>query len=149
MVQDARQRMKVYFETYLSDSALTRDDGHLASYILAFGHPDYPMIRVFKDKGVDLIFMIDNPTTTPLVSGDQVPYGYRELVPVTPSCIDKQQVTGPKLRWMATAELRRIGEENPVGSIRHNSVERPTQHRLGSHVLYQQTHVWEYVRDTT
>jgi len=141
--------MKTYVNAYLDDTAVTRIDGSNASIMIAFGYPPYPLYRVFKDAEIDGVFIIDQPTSTPLLSGDQVAYGYRELVPVTPSTIDKQNVYGPKLRWQMSAELRRIGETYPTGSLRLHSVERPSQRRLGSHTLYQQTHIWEYVRDTT
>lgn len=150
MVQDARQRTKVYLETYLSASNLTKDnDSTLAKYIIPFGNPDYPITRVFKDKRVDLIFSIGEPNSRPLMNFDQTPYGSEEHVPITTFCIDKVGITGTKLKWKAEAELRRITETYPSGSQRSFERRSDRDQRLGSTILYSTEFLLNYRRDTT
>ena len=150
MVQDARQRTKVWLETYLRNSQLTKDNGsRQASFIVAFDEPDYPIIKVFKTKGVDLIFSIGTPNSTPIVSGDQVVRRYEEHVPFEWSCINKVGIAGTKLRWKATAEVRYVGVNYPTGSQRVVIDERPNDQDLGSTTLFSQKATMIYKRDTT
>lgn len=150
MVQDARQRTKTYLETYLTDSNLTKDDdSSKANYIVAFGMPDYSIIRVFKDKQIDLIFSIGEPTSTPLMGHDLSAYGYEEHVPIQTFCIDKSGITGTKLKWKAEAELRRITESYPTGSERSFERRGTRDERLGSTILYSTEFMLTYRRDTT
>lgn len=150
MVQDARQRTKTYLDTYLSDSNLTKDDGtSKASYIVAFGMPDYSIIRIFKDKQIDLIFTVGEPNSTPLRNYDLSPYGYEEHVPIQIFCINKSGITGTKLKWKAEAELRRITEAYPTGSERSLERRGDRDERLGSTILYSTEFMLTYRRDTT
>ena len=141
-VEDARYRTKVYLETYLSDTALP-------NYIVAYGKPDYPLIKVFKTKGVDLVFSIGEPESTPLMNPDFSPYGYEEHVPITTFCIDKDNIEGTRLKWQAETELRRVLEEHPLGSVRTLDRRRDNDTRLGSIILYSTEYIFNYRRDTT
>lgn len=150
MVDDPRYRTKDYLETYLTAGNLTKDDDATnVSFIVAFGEPDYPITKVFLTKGVDLVFSIGDPESTPLMDYDRSAYGYSEKVPITVTAIDKTGITGEKLRWKAEAELRRVVEVNPTGSQRSLEAMRPNEVKLGSTTLYQQTYVLRYLRDTT
>ena len=144
-VDDARTNTKTYLETYINE------DGALnpVNWIVAYGNPDYSLIKVFQNKSVDLIFNILDPTTTPLKGHDHYVYGYRELVPIVTTCIDKSGISGTQLRWSASAELRRVVEDHPLGSLRNFSEEAPYEKRLGSTVLYQQRFVLDYGRNKT
>jgi len=141
-VQDARYRTKVYLETYLSDSALP-------NYIVAYGNPDYPITRVFKEKGIDVVFSIGEPNSTPLMGHDQTPYGYEEHIPITIFCIDKSNITGTKLKWQAETELRRVLETYPLGSLRSLERRRDNDTRLGSTILYSTELILNYRRSTS
>jgi len=150
MVQDARRRTKDYLDTYLRNSQLTKDNSfQQASFIVAFGEPNYPILKVFKTKGVDLIFPIGTPSSKPIVSGDQIVRRYEEHVPFEWVCINKTGITGTKLRWKATAEVRYVGETYPIGSQRIVVDERPNDRNLGSTMLYSQKATLIYKRGTT
>lgn len=142
-VEDPRYRTKVYLETYLSGSALP-------NYIVAYGMPDYPLTRVFKTKGVDLVFGLGEPNSTP----DKDPlteaaYGYEEHVPIQTFCIDKSNITGTKLMWQAETELRSVAESYPGGSLRALDRRRPNTQVLGSTTLYSAEYILNYRRDTS
>jgi len=156
MVDDARYRTKDYLETFFSalsyrlTTNLTLDDNStLAKYIVAFGNPDYPMVKVFKDKGVDVVFSILPPTSTARLGHDQYAIGYDEEVPIEIWCIDKRFVTGTKLKWKAEAELRKIVEENPLGSWRNLGSARPNDKNFGSTILHGVRVPLFYRRDLT
>jgi hypothetical protein len=141
-VEDVRYRNKVYLETYLDDSALP-------NYIVAYGEPDYSLVRVFKEKGVDLVYSLGEHTSDSIIDSDHYPIGYKEHVPVAILCIDKDNLEGTKLMWQAETELRRVTETYPLGSLRALSTRRPQTKRLGSTVLYSAEYMLEYERDTT
>ncbi len=141
-VEDARYRTKVYLETYLDSNALP-------TFIVAYGKPDYPLIKVFKTKGVDLVFSIGEPESVPLLNPDFTPYGYEEHVPIATFCIDKDNIEGTKLKWQAETELRRVLETYPLGSVRTLVRRRDNDTRLGSITLYSTEYILNYRRDTT
>lgn len=135
-VEDARYKTKVYLETYLDSDALP-------SYIVAYEMPDYPLVRVFKDEGVNLVYSIGTPDSAALPVGK----GYIENVPITIWCIDKTGISGTKLRWKAEAELRRICEEHPTGgSLFTWQRLGDNEKNLGSTVLYSVEYVMRYKR---
>jgi len=149
MPEDARYRTKVYLETYLDNSNLTEDDDWTeVTFIVAYADPDYPLIRVFAEL-VDLVFAIGDPDSIPLKNADHSVYGYEEHVPITVWCVDKSGITGTKLKWKAEAELRRILEEHPLGSIRSFERIQDYDQNLGSTVLHSRKFILKYVRDTT
>jgi len=150
MVEDARYRTKDYFETYLENSNLTKDDGSTqVNFIIVYGYPDYPITKVFQTKGIDLIFSIGEPESTPKLGFNLEPYGYEEHVPITTFCIDKSGVTGTKLKWKAEAELRRVTENYSIGSHRLLERRADNDQRLGSTILYSAEYMLKYERDTT
>jgi len=137
-VEDARYRTKDYWETYISLSNLNNHN-----FIVCYADPDYPLLKVFKTKGVHIIFAVAQPNSTPLPGHDRTPYGYEESVPTHVLTLDTQ------LQWLAEAELRRICEEHPSGSQR--SLERRASHDrwLGSARLYDTEYILNYRRDLT
>jgi len=141
-VEDARYRTKVYLETYLNS-------GVLPNFIVAYGKPDYPMTRVFRTKGVDLIYSLAEPTSEAVPDFDHYAIGYNEHVPVSILCIDKDNIDGTKLMWQAETELRRVTETYPEGSLRALEPRRPRTERLGSVTLYSAEYSLDYLRDTT
>lgn len=141
--QDARQRTKIWLDSYINSSNITEDDGVTrAKFIVAFANPDYPLIRVFYDKYVDVVFTVGTPNSTALPVG----VGYLEHVPITIWCIDKTGITGTKLRWKAEKELRRIVENYPTGSLRTLDRMSDNEQRLGSTTLYSVTYILRYKR---
>lgn len=150
MVDDARTNTRTFLDTYLTSANILEDDGTTeAMWIVCFGKPDYPIIEVFMQKDVDLIFSIGEPNSKPLLKHDQTPRGYLEHVPITTFCINKPGITGTKLKWQAEAELRRICETYPTGSQRALERRGDNDKLLGSTMLYS-TEFWlDYKRDTT
>ncbi len=143
-VQDPRQRSKTWLDKYLIAGNLTKDDNSTpAPYITCWADPPYPIIKVFEAKGIDLVFSIATPTSEGLPVG----VGYIEHVPITVFTIDKTGISGNKLRWKAEAELRRIAETYPTGSLR-GPWERMNnnEQNLGSTTLYSVTYVLPYTR---
>jgi hypothetical protein len=153
MAQDPRYRTKLWLDTYLSNANLLKDDGTTqVTFITAFQDPPYPMERVFfLSKDVDLVYSIDQPTSTPGgVDWDGTTYKYREVVPVTPQTVTKQGINGNKLLWQAEAELRRVAETYPLSSYRNIARTGPPQIRdMGGWRLFQITYQVTYERDTT
>lgn len=148
MVADARSNTKLYFDTYLVETNLTRDNGSdLVTYAVMYTNPDYPLVKEFET--VDLLFLIGDPNSTPLIGHDQTPYGYEEHVPIETACIDKTGISGTLLRWKASAELRRITETYPTGSQRSLDQETPNEYNLGSTTVFSQKFVLNYRRATT
>lgn len=150
MVDDARYRTKVWLDTYLSNANLTKDDDSTqVTFITAFGYPDYPLLRVFIDKAVDLVYSVGKPVSTPMMDPlTQSPYGYNEKVPIEITCITKQGVTGLKLLWKAEAELRRIAETNPEGSVRNLSDSTDITQMMST-IIHGVRVEMTYRRDTT
>ena len=147
--QDARQRTKVYLETYILDANITKDnDLTQATWTVFFGFPDYPLSRIFKDKAVDLVFCVDTATSKSMRDFRQYPYAYDEVVPIEIFAVDKTGITGTKLRWKAEAELRRITEAYPLASIRWIVRGQENQKNLGSQTLYSVKYELGYIRPT-
>jgi len=150
--QDARQRTKTYLETYILNANLTKDDDlSTVSWIVAFGLPDYPLSRVFKDKAVDLIFSVNTANMKAVRDFRQYPYCYEEVIPIEIFCVNKTgppAITGTKLRWKAEAELRRISEAYPLASVRWISRVSDNEKKLGSQTLFSVKYELGYIRPT-
>jgi len=150
MVNDARLRTKVYLKTYLDGANLTKDDDSTeVRFIIAYADPNYSLVHIFNDKAVDLVFCIGDPESQAVLDSDHYPIGYNEAVPITVWCIDKAGITGTKLRWKAEAELRRICETYPEGSLRSLERLRDNDKNLGSTILYSREFIMKYERDLT
>lgn len=139
MSEDARYTMKKFLEdatTGLVSTSQTEDDDSTPAYfIVCYEKPDYPMERVYKDKGVDLLFLIHTPTTR--TAGVKV--RYIEAIPIEIACIDKPGITGTKLRWKAEKELRRVIKLYPLGSFHSMDRSEPSDERLGSATIHSVT----------
>jgi len=156
MVEDARYRTKdfltdVTIPTGIQAANILKDDGVTqASFIVAYGYPDYPLERVFLGtKNVDLVYAILKPTSVPLLGGSTTPWGYEESVPIDIRTITKQGITGTKLMWQGEAELRRICETYPLGSSRRNLSESRDITESGSTTIYGVRVVMSYRRGIT
>ena len=149
MVSDARSNTKVYLDTYLDSAELTDDEGAPVIWKVAYANPDYPLVNVFWGKLVDLLFSVGEPDSRPLMNFDMIPYGYEEHVPISIECVDKPFVTGEKLKWKGEAELRRIVETYPAGSLRSLSGRRSDDRELGSARLYSTRVTLNYRRGIT
>lgn len=148
MVTDARSSTKTWVDTYYQEGNAMRDDGLVpASKMCMYAYPNYPLELEFNI--VDVLILIGEPETTPLMDFDRTPYGYEEHVPIIVATIDKTGITGTKLKWLAEAELRRIAETYPTGSVRSFVRRRDVDQRLGSTVIYMTEWSLKYRRDTT
>ena len=82
-VQDARYRTRIYLETYLDNTKLTKnDDSTQVVYATMYAYPNYPLTEEFyaSSNPVDLLFLIDMPNSTAQIGHDQIPYGYEDPV---------------------------------------------------------------------
>lgn len=137
-VGEAVKNTRNYWEAYLDGDNLQNH-----SWITCYDEPDYPLVRVFKDMGIHIIFSITAPNSTPLIGHDQVPVGYKEHVPTHVLTLDR------KLQWVAEAELRRITQSYPTGSQRSLERRSSTVRDLGSARLYDTEFILNYRRGTT
>ena len=152
LAADARYNTKVYLESYIDPSHVTKDDGTTeAPYAIIYAYPNYPLIREFDaaTNPVDLLFLIGKPNSTVLLQADQSPWGYEEHVPITVACVDKTGVSGTRLLWKGERELRIIAEEHPEGSQRSLERTGDRDQRLGSTIIYMTDFILNYRRDTT
>jgi hypothetical protein len=98
---------------------------------------------------VDLVYSLGEHTSDSLIDSDHYSIGYKEHVPITILCIDKDNIEGTKLMHQAETELRRVTETYPLGSLRALGTRRPQTKRLGSTTLYSAEYMMEYQRDNT
>lgn len=140
-VDDPRYRTKVWLDTYLTAT-------NLPAFITAYAFPPrYPITRVFKDKAIDVVFSIGEPVSKPTYQPDKSIYGYEENIPITICAIDKD-VKGTVLKWQAEAELRKICEDHPFGSLRMLDSRRDKTEYIGSFVVYSTELIITYRRTT-
>lgn len=151
MVSDARYRTKVWLDTYITDANITKnDDDTEALKIVVYGTADYPVTRVFKSpKNMYVVFAVGKPETTPLVGHDKTITHYRENVPITIYTVDKTDASGTQTLWKAEAELRRVAESYPEGSLRILKHMRDSTLKVGGDIMYSSEYLLTYVRDTT
>lgn len=128
--QDARQRTKVYWETYISPTNL-----QFKNFIVCYHNPDYPLEQVFRVKGVDIIFSVDQGTT-------ESDYGirYKEHVPTHVVTLDTE------LQWLGERELRTVVEEHPEGSLHSLNTVAKHDRQLGSTQLFDTEFMLNYTR---
>ncbi len=150
MVDTAQKRTKTWLDTYWTPANITKDDAvTLATVITAFDWPDYPITRLFLDKDVDGAVSIGQASSKAIVDADHYPYGYEEVVPILMCAIDKPGITGIKLLAEMDEELRRIGENYPLGSVRRLTGSSPKTQRLGTYFLFSVEYSLTYRRDLT
>lgn len=144
-VEDARQRTKVYWDTYLNYINLNS-----RRFLVCYANPDYPLHRVFHCKGMDIIYTIGDPDSAPIVSGDQVTRRYNERVPTRILTVDKINATGIELQHLAAVEARNVVENHPEGSQRNlNRMGETTIHDYGSTRVYDTPYLLDYTRGLT
>jgi hypothetical protein len=150
MVDSAQNRTKVFLDTYVTGTGITKDDGITqAPIIKAFDLPDYPLSRVFIDKAIDVIFSIGQATSSALIDSDHYPLGYREHVPISVFAMDKTGITGIKVLEKAEAVMRAAFEANPIASLRRVSGMKPLTERIGGAYLWACEYSLDYERGLT
>lgn len=137
-VRDARYNTKNYWDTYLDSDNLQH-----YNYLVSYSEADYPFVRVFENKSIDILFTIDTPNSTAEIGHDQTPTGYIEHVATHILSLDT------KLNHLAETELRRITEAYPTGSLRHLDRQDSMIHNFGSTLVYDTEIMLRYRRDTT
>ena len=151
VVDTAQKNMKEIIDAYYTAANVKEDNGSTnATVICAFDWPNYPLSRVFIDKGVDAVISVGQASSQALVDVDLVPYGYVEKVPVTMASMDKTGITAMKLLRQLEAEVRRVFEAQPGAwavSVRKLSGSTPKTQRLGAFYLYSEEYDIEYKRD--
>lgn len=71
--------------------------------MVAFGNPPYNLVRLFRDKEIDGVYVLEESTSSPLIESNLNTWGYKEAIPVSTFCIDKPGITGTKLKWKMEA----------------------------------------------
>ena len=144
---DVRYRQKYWLNAYLAPASLLEDDGVTqASYIICFDGADYPIWRVFENKGVDLIFSIGNGEADSLIDHNMKAYAYHETVPIELVAVNKTTITATNLIEQAVQELRRIAETYPTGSLRLLGKMNEANVNMDTMKLYSQRCILEYTR---
>lgn len=147
MSTDARSNTKTWLLLHLDNSNLTKDDGTTqVSFIVCFGFPSYPLVRVFNDKAVDLVFSVGKPRVEALLDESQAAYAYREHIPIETYCVSKQGITDEKLNWKAEHELRRITELYHLDSQRSLSDGEDNTKRFGGTKICSTRYIMGYER---
>jgi hypothetical protein len=137
---NATHRTKLWLDTYLSNVSLP-------AYITAYSYPTaYNLIRVFKDKAIDLVFSIQKTDSSPLYNGDKTLFGYEENINVTINAIDKD-VAASTLIQQAENEITRLCDTHQFGSLRFLKTNRNTTKRYGAFAVYGSEYVLSYRRD--
>jgi hypothetical protein len=144
---DPRTSIKTLLAAQITDANLTRDDDATElSWISVFGPYEEHLTRVFFDKSVDLIFVIDDAVRVTTTLGVSHVGEY----PVTPYAIDKYDSSGTRIitatlvLWKATEELRRVFLENPWGSLRTLTEDRAEPHDFGGTKVWSKPCLIEY-----
>ena len=148
MVYDARDRTKVFMDTYLTAGNIKEDDTITnAAFIVQYSDPPYPMKLVFYgSKNIDVVYSVDTPVSTPHLDWKKEIYAYTETVPVHINTVDKTGITGTELRWRAEVELRRIVETYPLGSVRTLDRVTKSDKWMGGWLLHGVTYNLAYKR---
>lgn len=141
-VNDARYNTKDYLETRITDANMQTTGGRDLRWIACYSNPDYPILRVFIDKRIEIIFTIDSPDSEPKMNFDQTPYGYKERVPIHIVTLDTE------VNHLAEAELRNVTESYPTGSQRGLERRGTTVHNFGSTQVFDTEFVLKYSRGT-
>ena len=158
MAEDARYRTIVYITAYINTSNITKDDdATIANICLMYSKPDYPLIAELRDAGQlgggieesDLTILVGTPTSKPRTGHDYSIIGYEEAVPIYVHAIDKYGITAEELLWKAEAELRRVVETNPLGSVRTHVTTAVNNIVLPDALLKGFTFTMNYMRDKT
>lgn len=137
-LDDPRYKNITWFNTHDVAANLTRDDDTTQlSYILQMEKPPYPIKRVFfNPKNVDLIYTFFTCETQAIPDWRHYVYAYEETQPIEIWAVTKQGITGDKSRWKGEAELRRIAETYPLGSVRHLTRLSPVERDRGTWKLH-------------
>lgn len=144
----------MYLDTYLDEDNLTKDnDQTLACFLVFYANPPYPIgyLMSYSEKEVDVAFTIGQPDSRPRIDVcTMAAYAYDESVPIIVYTIDRANlITGEKMLWKAEAELRRIVETYPEGSLRTLAFRRKGTETLGGVTLYSLEFRLMYSRDVT
>ena len=150
MVDDARQRTKVFLETYLVAANMLKDDGAtpLVTHVM-YAQPDVPIFRLLYTKQNDAIFSIGTAESKPQVDYAGRIIGYTESVPIEIFTFDTASITGTTARWSCEAELRRIVETYPTSlGVSYRSLARTgdNEKEMGGWKLLSVRYILTYKR---
>jgi len=151
MVQNARQRTKVYLDSYWTPANTLKDDSvsQLGTEIM-YAWPPYGLDLELKAPSVvDVVLALEQSTSHPILDFDGAAIGYNESIPIKIRSMDKTGVTATLAIEQAENEVRRILEVYPSGSIRMLERTRPATRMLGQEWLWGADYVMTYERDTT
>ncbi len=150
--KDARYNTKTWMDGHLRSAQITKDnDSTEADFAVIFNEPPYPLELEFRgSSNMEGLYVVDNPNSTALRSGDQIIRNYEEHVPIHIFTVDSTGCSGDALAHKMHAELRYISETYPEGSQRNLEVRR--QHPpidLGGMKLFHVENELSYTRNVT
>ncbi|MDH5786975.1 MAG: hypothetical protein OEZ40_01605 [Candidatus Bathyarchaeota archaeon] len=146
MSTDPRASIKTLLDASITDANLTRDDAATElKWICMYGPCDVPLDRLFNEKGLDLIFTIEDSTSAITTLG----VSHIGSFPVKAWAVDKYSgdakiITAALVLWKATKELRSVFLANPWGSLRSLKEDSVEVHDLGSTRVWSKNHEIEY-----
>jgi hypothetical protein len=149
MSLDPRARTKVWADTRLVAANITKaDDATPCTIHVCYANPLYPLkLTFFGTKNNDVEFAIQDAQVKPVIGWDKKAAYYVEEVPIEIFCVDKgTTVLGLDSLWKAEAELRRIAEVYPLGSVRTFSTLEPNTRDMGGWNLYSKKCILRYKR---
>lgn len=129
-VEDARSLTKAYWDGHITSSNLQGNN-----FLVCYSDPDYPLTQVFATKHIDIIFSIDQGT-----SESRLGVRSMERVPTHVVTLDTE------LQWLGEAELRKVVEDHPLGSLRTLNMVTKHDSWLGSSRLFDTEFMLGYTR---
>jgi hypothetical protein len=134
----------------VTDSNLTREDGSHAKYIAVYKWTEIMLRRLMLESPhyVDIVFVVGSSEGPPF-GGSTGPIYYNHRVTVQPVTMNKYnsdgslKVDGQTLLAAATAEVKKVIRENPLGSLRDVGG-RTEDVQRGSGLIYGDTSEIEY-----
>lgn len=110
-------------------SNLTREDDSNAHFEASYKHSEAMLKRLMQKPPLflDLIFIVSTPSEAQPYSGASGPVYYNYTINIQPVTINKYnadgslKIDGQELNTSATAEIKKVIRENPLGSIRQVS----------------------------
>lgn len=150
MPEDVRKTLRDLIVAQITAGSITDDGGGLASFHILFELPPLTLLRDFLlSQSFSALITVGRMRVTPKRIINGVPLIYDGVYPVSTWCVDKNGITGIKLKHKLDAEVESIFEDNPgsfsqlVGGIEDDD------HKVGSTMLYNTRFLIKHKRYST